>query len=69
MHSKFDSDMEKREEIVNLAGQIINGIMSSDSSIFSKIADRTASDISAKRAVEMAWIMSEEIDKRLNNDC
>ena len=61
--------MEKREEIVNLAGQIINGIMSSDSSIFSKIADRTSSDISAKRAVEMAWIMSEEIDKRLNNDC
>ena len=69
MHSKFDSDMEKREEIVNLAGQIINGIMSSDSSILSKICDRTASDISAKRAVEMAWIMSEEIDKRLNNDC
>lgn len=69
MHSKFDSDMEKREEIVNLAGQIINGIMSSDSSILSKICDRTASDISAKRAVEMAWIMSEEIDNRLNNDC
>lgn len=69
MHSKFDLEMEKRDEIVNLAGQIINGIMSSDSSIFSKICDRTASDISARRAVEMAWIMSEEIDKRLNNGC
>lgn len=69
MHSKFDLEMEKRDEIVNLAGQIINGIMSSDSSILSKICDRTASDISARRAVEMAWIMSEEIDKRLNNGC
>lgn len=61
--------MEKREEIVNLAGQIINGIMSSDSSIFSKICDRTASDISARRAVEMAWIMSEEIDNRFSKGC
>lgn len=59
--------MTEREEIVELAGQIINGIMSSDSSIFTKIADRTSSDISAKRAVEMAIIMSEEIDKKLNN--
>lgn len=59
--------MEKREEIVNLSGQIINGIMSSDSSILSKICDRTASNVSAKRAVELAFIMSEEIDKYMKN--
>jgi hypothetical protein len=60
--------MTKREEIVELSGQIINGIMSSDSSILSKICDRTSSDISAKRAVEMAFVMLEEIDKKMNNE-
>ena len=57
----------KREELIELSGQIINGIMSSDGSIFSKIADRASSDISAKRAVEMAVIMLEEIDKKIEN--
>lgn len=57
----------KREELIELSGQIINGIMSSDGSIFSKVADRTSSDISAKRAVEMAVIMLEEIDKKIEN--
>ena len=57
--------MKKRDEIVQLAGQIINGIMSSDSSILSKICDRTSSEFSAKLAVEMAFKMSEEIDKKI----
>ena len=61
----FAVKMEKREEIVQLAGQIINGIMSSDSSILSKICDRTSSEFSAKLAVEMAFKMSEEIDKKI----
>lgn len=55
--------MDRREEIVNLAGQIINGIMSSDSSIFSKIVDRTSFDFAPKLAVDMAIKMQKEIDK------
>ena len=30
-------DMDRRSELTQLSGQIINGIMSADSSIFSKI--------------------------------
>lgn len=61
MHPK----MEKREEIIQLSGQIINGIMSSDSSMLSKICDRTSGEFSAKLAVEMAFKMLEEIDNKL----
>lgn len=61
----LQKNMEKREEIINLAGQIINGIMSSDSSIFSKIVDRTSFDFAPKLAVDMACEMINEIDKNL----
>ena len=60
--------MSKREEIVSLSGQIINGIMSSDNSILSKICDRGSSEISAKLAVDMAFKMVEEIDERLKKN-
>lgn len=66
MH-KNSKIMDKREEIIALSGQIINGIMSSDDSLFSKVCDRTASDFSTKLAVDMAFKMIDEIDKRMKN--
>lgn len=61
---EIEKQNKTREELIQLSGQIINGIMSSDSSIFSKICDRTSLDISAKRAVEMASIMLKEINEK-----
>lgn len=57
--------MTKRESIINLSGQIINGMMSSDSSILSKICDRASFELSAKLAVDMAFKMDEEIEKKI----
>lgn len=59
--------MTKREEIVELAGQIINGIFSSDGTILSKLADYAAGDMSSKRAVDIAIKMSDYLDEKLNN--
>ena len=61
---EIEKQNKTRVELIQLSGQIINGIMSSDSSIFSKICDRTSLDISAKRAVEMASIMLKEINDK-----
>ena len=57
--------MNKREEIIELSGQIINGIMSSDNSILTKILDRTIHTNTAHVAVEMAIKMVEKIDEHL----
>ena len=53
----------KREELLVLSGQIVNGILSSDSSVLSKIIDRTMHKQIAESAVEIAIKMLEKIDE------
>ena len=55
--------MNKREELVELSGQIINGMMSADGSMLTKILDRTFHSSVAEVAVEMAAKMIHEVDK------
>ena len=54
--------MTRREELLNLSGQIINGIMSSDSSFLSKLLDRSMHDSLAKVTVGLAKKILKEID-------
>ena len=56
-----------RNEIIELSGQIINGIMSADSSILTKIIDRTLHKNIADTAVGIAVKMIEKIDEYLND--
>ena len=58
--------MDKREELVNLAGQVINGIMSADGSVISKILDRSIHSQVAATAVSIASDMQKEINKHYN---
>ena len=51
--------MTRREELLELSGQIINGFMSSDSSLLSKLFDRTLHEGIAEKILE-------EIDKKEN---
>lgn len=56
--------MTKREALVELSGQIINGMLSSDSSLLSKIMDRSIlHGNTARTAVDLAIIMYDKIDK------
>ncbi len=55
--------MNKREELVQLSGQIINGMMSADSSLLTKIVDRAFNNSLAEAAVDIALKMIKEIDK------
>ena len=57
----------KRKEIIELSGQIINGMMSADSSILTKIIDRTLHKNIADTAVGIAVKMIEKIDEYLRN--
>ena len=56
-----------RNEIIELSGQIINGMMSADSSILTKIIDRTLYKNIADTAVGIAVKMIEKIDEYLRN--
>ena len=58
--------MDRREELVNLAGQVINGMMSADSSFLLKDVDRTMRTQAAKVAFDIAVDMQHEIDKHYN---
>ena len=58
--------MDKREELVNLAGQVINGMMSADSSFLLKAVDRTMHTQAEKVAVDIAVDMQHDIDKHYN---
>ena len=49
---------------MELSGQVINGMMSADSSILTKILDRAFHKSVAESAVEIAAKMVAEIDKR-----
>ena len=57
--------MNRREELVVLSGQIINGIMSSDSSFLTKLFDRTLHKGAARITVDLASKIQQEIDKKL----
>ena len=57
--------MDRRQELIELSGQIINGIMSSDGSLLSKLFDRTVHEGSAKIVVDLANKILEEIDKKI----
>lgn len=56
------TENERRKEIIELSGQIINGMMSADSSIVTKIIDRTLHKNIADNAVGIAIKMIEKID-------
>ncbi len=56
-----------RNEIIELSGQIINGMMSADGSILTKIIDRTLHKNIADTAVGIAVKMIEKIDEYLND--
>ena len=58
--------MDRREELVELAGQIINGIMSADDSVLTKLFDRSIHSQVATTAVSIASDMQKEIDKHYN---
>ena len=58
--------MDRREELVNLAGQVINEMMSADSSFLLKDVDRTMRTQAAKVAVDIAVDMQHEVDKHYN---
>jgi hypothetical protein len=59
--------MDRREELVALSGQIINGIMSSDSSFLTKLFDRTLHEGAAKITVDLACKIQQEIDKKMSD--
>ena len=55
--------MNRREELLGLSGQVINGMMSADGSIISKVVDRAFHKCIAEAAVGIALSMMKEIDK------
>lgn len=59
--------MDRREELVALSGQIVNGIMSSDSSFLTKLFDRTLHEGAARITVDLACKIQQEIDKKMSD--
>ena len=53
-----------REELISLSGQVVNGMLSADSSIISKVVDRTLHKQIAESAVDVAADMLKEINRR-----
>ena len=52
----------KREELISLSGQVVNGMLSADGSIISKVIDRTLHKQIAESAVDVARDMLTKID-------
>lgn len=50
------------EELISLSGQIINGMLSADGSIITKVIDRTLHKQIAETAVEIAYNILKKID-------
>jgi len=46
--------MDRREELIQLSGQIVNGMLSDDNSILTKLFDRTIHKVVADVAVDIA---------------
>ena len=56
--------MTKEEALVELSGQIINGMLSADSSLLTKMFDRTLlHENTAKTTVDLAIKIFDKIDK------
>lgn len=55
---------DRRQELIELSGQVINGMMSADSSFLNKLYDRTLRKYVADVAVEIAEKMLEKIDSK-----
>ena len=51
------------EELVSVSAEIANGILSADSSLLSKVIDRTFHDQIAASAVSIAYKILTEIEK------
>ena len=51
-----------REELISLSGQVVNGMLSADGSIISKVIDRTLHKQIAESAVGVAYDMLKKID-------
>lgn len=52
-----------REELISLSGQVVNGMLSADGSIISKVIDRTLHKQIAESAVDVARDMLTKIDE------
>ena len=59
------NNKDRRKEIIELSGQVINGMMSADGSIITKVIDRTLHKNIADTAVGIAVKMIEKIDEYL----
>lgn len=51
-----------REELISLSGQVVNGMLSADSSVIPQVIDRTLHKQIAETAVEIAYDMLKKID-------
>ena len=60
--------MGKRGEIVELAGQIVNGMMSADGTVLTKLVDRILHRSVASVAVGIAFEMVDEIDRLMDKN-
>ena len=59
--------MDRRKEIISLAGQVINGMMSADNTCLFKSIDRLVPKQIAKTAVKIAVEIVDEVDKYLED--
>ena len=63
---KIDKKTMTREELILLSGQVVNGMLSADSSLITKIVDRTIHKQIAASAVDVAYEMLKKIDSEYN---
>lgn len=52
-----------KEDLISLSGQVINGMLSADSSMLTKLVDRTLHRQIADAAVNIAYEMLQKIDR------
>ena len=52
-----------REELIEVTGQVVNGMLSADSSLLTKVVDRTVHAQIAESAVGVAFEILKNIDK------
>lgn len=57
-----------REELILLSGQVVNGMLSADCSIITKVIDRTLHKQIAEMAVDIAYDMLKKIDNEYGFD-
>ena len=58
--------MNRREELIELSGQVINGMMSADSSFLTKVLDRSLHSGAASATVALAIKIQQKIDEHFN---